>query len=155
MRQIAHLAPGCQCEGKRCERCNLTLCHLAFGLKRTGLYGLREKCKTCHRAARDEKREQRKLQPTRPAPLTPERLAELRAMPYAQYLQSPEWQRRRATVFRFASGRCQICYSDQGEKHVHHRTYERLGCERISDTILLCADCHKLFHEHGRLHKVS
>jgi len=79
-------------------------------------------------------------------PITPERLAELKAMPYKDYLRTPEWYRRRAVVLKFAAGRCQMCYSDKGPLNVHHRTYERRGAELLSDTILLCESCHALFH---------
>jgi hypothetical protein len=30
--------------------------------------------------------------------------------------------------------------------HVHHRTYERIGHEKLSDLCLLCGPCHRLFH---------
>ena len=84
-------------------------------------------------------------------PTTPERLAALKAMPYQDYLRTPEWYRRRAVVLKFAANRCQVCYSDKGALQVHHRTYERLGQELLSDTILLCESCHALFHHYGRL----
>ena len=82
--------------------------------------------------------------------ITPERIVELRAMPYAEYLKTPEWQAKRVSVIRFYCARCQICNSPM-KFNVHHRTYERIGEERLSDLVLLCRDCHKLFHDNCKL----
>lgn len=30
----------------------------------------------------------------------------------------------------------------RGDLHLHHKTYERLGCERDDDVELLCTNCH-------------
>ena len=71
-------------------------------------------------------------------------------MPYADYLQTPEWQARRKVMLRQAGYRCQVCNTDR-LLHVHHRTYERRGMEQPADLITLCGDCHKLFHDNGKL----
>lgn len=81
----------------------------------------------------------------RRASITPERLAELRSMPYQQYLRTKEWQRRRQVMLKIASYRCYICRSTD-RLQVHHKTYERRGCERMSDLVVLCDTCHKLVH---------
>ena len=65
---------------------------------------------------------------------------------YYQYLQSPEWSRLRELKLEQADGRCQLCNSNKA-LHVHHRTYERLGRERLVDLTVLCADCHAKFHD--------
>lgn len=101
----------------------------------------------------EEKAPRKKRTPR--AKITPERLEELRRLPYSDYLKSPEWHRRRAVLYKFADSRCQLCYTDKQPLHAHHRTYERLAQERISDLILLCAECHKLFHEHRKLDPLS
>jgi hypothetical protein len=80
-----------------------------------------------------------------------ERSWELGLMPYNEYLQTPEWQEKRAEARARAGGRCQVCNS-LGPLDVHHRTYERRGAERESDLIVLCRNCHELFHRFGRLH---
>lgn len=69
----------------------------------------------------------------------------LLAMPYDEYLRSPEWaeQRRRARLR--AGDRCQGCDSPQ-HLEVHHRTYERLGQEEPGDLTVLCAACHTAVH---------
>lgn len=74
-----------------------------------------------------------------------QRLAELRAMRYADYLLTPEWLATRATIRERFGNRCAVCNSDR-TLQVHHRTYERRGEEDIRDLTLLCADCHSRFH---------
>lgn len=74
----------------------------------------------------------------------------LRAMPYEQYLLTPEWQQKRTARLRAAGWACQVCCS-QARLNVHHRTYARLGQERDMDLIVLCRKCHRLYHENGRL----
>lgn len=85
---------------------------------------------------------------------SPERIAELRALPYAEYLKSPEWKKKRSIVLRMAGYRCQIC-NDSGLLNVHHRTYERLGCEWKADLLVLCQPCHETFHKNGKLAKAQ
>ena len=73
----------------------------------------------------------------------------LASMPYADYLRSPEWRRRRADALRRAGWRCQVCNSSVALE-VHHRTYERRGAEDSGDLIVLCRRCHSLYHGSGR-----
>lgn len=75
------------------------------------------------------------------------RLTELRAMPYTEYLQSPEWRERRKQALDWARNACQLCNSTQEPLHVHHRTYDRLGAELPADLVVLCKDCHGKFHQ--------
>jgi hypothetical protein len=76
-------------------------------------------------------------------------IAYLRAMPYAAYLRTEHWQTVRKAAIKRADGRCQLCNAS-ASLDVHHRTYERRGCERDNDVIALCRDCHDLFHTaHG------
>lgn len=79
------------------------------------------------------------------------RIAELRTMPYQQYLQTPEWQQTRKDHLRRARYRCQVCNAGNTQLNVHHRTYERRGQEHIRDLIVLCRDCHEIFHQQGKL----
>jgi hypothetical protein len=76
-----------------------------------------------------------------------DRAEELRAMPYREYLRTPEWQARRAAALHAASHRCQVC-NTTGDLDVHHRTYERRGAELDEDLTVLCRPCHYVFHEH-------
>jgi hypothetical protein len=73
---------------------------------------------------------------------------ELAAMPYQDYLQTPEWQERRKAALRQAGSRCQVCNRSR-TLHVHHRTYERRGTEMPADLTVLCDECHALFHGKG------
>ena len=69
----------------------------------------------------------------------------LRTMPYAQYLKTPHWQSMRKAALARVEYRCQLCNSN-GSLDVHHRTYERRGCERTTDLTVLCRVCHSTFH---------
>ena len=63
---------------------------------------------------------------------------------YKQYLQGTHWRAFRQIVLTFWGGRCAICNSAVNVE-VHHRHYNSLGDERITDCIALCNFCHKLF----------
>lgn len=78
------------------------------------------------------------------------RTAELRSMPYKDYLQTPEWRAKRAEMLERAGRRCQIC-NRGGRLEVHHRTYERRGSELYDDLFVLCAECHDQFHRQGKI----
>lgn len=83
--------------------------------------------------------------------VAPERLAELREMPYRLYLRTPEWRRTRAAALVRADNSCSLDVTHTDNLEVHHRTYERLGAELVTDLVVLCHSCHKLHHsEHGR-----
>lgn len=69
---------------------------------------------------------------------------------YGEYLKTDWWRHRRERALELAESHCQVCNSP-GPLEVHHRTYERLGHERDADLIALCADCHGLFHNDGRM----
>lgn len=67
---------------------------------------------------------------------------------YATYLESPEWARLRRRAIVRAGGRCQLCNSRKS-LNVHHRTYTRIGEERLDDLTVLCRSCHERFHGVG------
>jgi len=69
---------------------------------------------------------------------------------YSEYIKSDAWKVRRLRALALAENRCQVCNSPNAPQ-VHHRTYERLGHERDADLIVLCRDCHRLFHDNGEL----
>ena len=64
---------------------------------------------------------------------------------YDTYLNSEEWKRKREWVLIFWNHECALC-SSAINLHIHHRTYERLGNEKITDLIVLCKACHDHFH---------
>lgn len=70
---------------------------------------------------------------------------------YRQYIQSEQWQQRRKE-FLMNHFRCERCFMprciarfiyDQ-DLHVHHRNYQRIGCEEDSDLLALCRRCHEI-----------
>ncbi len=79
-----------------------------------------------------------------------ERVEELRAMPYKEYLATPEWGLQRRRAWRRAERRCELCGC--GDRlDVHHRTYENRGDEEDGDLIVLCRPCHTTFHRKLRV----
>lgn len=74
--------------------------------------------------------------------ISPERLAELRAMPYEEYLKTPEWLATRKRILIRDNHRCAGCHITGVSLTVHHYTHERLGCEDDNDLVSLCEVCH-------------
>jgi len=72
-------------------------------------------------------------------------------MNYRKYLKSRKWKTIRKRALRRAGYACQICNAKKCELHVHHRTYENLGAEKMMDLIVLCKACHRLFHGKGEI----
>lgn len=91
------------------------------------------------------------VEPAAGAQAIGDRLAQLRAMPYTEYLRTPEWRRARAAALVRAGYSCSLDITHDTDLEVHHRTYERLGAELASDLVVLCRRCHRLHHaEFGR-----
>lgn len=72
----------------------------------------------------------------------------LRSLPYKDYLQSEHWKFLRKEKLRKAVWRCELC----GEKgwsnlNVHHKHYETVGEEKLTDLIVLCKNCHSKHHD--------
>ena len=68
---------------------------------------------------------------------------------YKEYLHTYHWKEKREAVLADRNFQCQLCKGELHSMnyHVHHKTYENIGHERMSDLMLLCADCHKKLHE--------
>ena len=66
-------------------------------------------------------------------------------MTYKEYLKTTEWAVLRRVKLEEAGHRCMVCNGD-GKLHVHHRTYERVRRELLTDLVVLCAGCHEHFH---------
>lgn len=64
---------------------------------------------------------------------------------YADYLKTEYWKTRRQRALQKALFACQLCKCTEC-LDVHHNTYERIGGELDSDLIVLCRECHELFH---------
>lgn len=89
-------------------------------------------------------------------PHSKERLLELESLSYKEYLFTPEWQAKREAKIKEANRCCQLCgvrlsFNSSFPPVIHHRTYERVRNESLYDLIVLCRDCHELFHKHGVL----
>ena len=72
---------------------------------------------------------------------------------YKEYINSREWKFKSKIIKQCRGYKCQLC-NISGHiaiLNVHHNTYERLGIELDNDMVVLCADCHKLFHDHKRI----
>jgi 5-methylcytosine-specific restriction endonuclease McrA len=67
---------------------------------------------------------------------------------YSTYIQSSGWRTSPARLgeLEAAGYRCRLCNTPGGEVplEAHHRTYDRLGNERIGDLTALCRDCHRV-----------
>jgi hypothetical protein len=61
---------------------------------------------------------------------------------YRDHLKSANWKKLRKAKLAEAHGLCQRCGSGSGRREVHHKSYERLGNERLDDLIVLCPECH-------------
>lgn len=64
---------------------------------------------------------------------------------YLDYLNSTHWKVFRKTVLEFWDYKCCLCNSVK-KLEVHHRTYERVGAERLNDCVCLCQKCHRKVH---------
>ncbi|MGH3427730.1 MAG: HNH endonuclease signature motif containing protein [Mycobacteriales bacterium] len=103
------------------------------------------KCSTAKAAVDAQDRAQRTQQYEEQHRETEARVQQLRTMPYAEYLQTPEWKGLRYKKLRAVGFCCEFC-SARINLQVHHRTYERRGCERLDDLRVLCDSCHGKLH---------
>ena len=73
---------------------------------------------------------------------------------HESYLKSAWWQIARAIVLDRAGNRCQMCNDPTNQLYLHHRNYEHWGTPaELKDLIVLCKECHELFHTNLKLHK--
>lgn len=72
------------------------------------------------------------------------KLEQLGYVDYTDYLDGAHW---RAVRRRFReSDRTQTCICGKPGVLLHHKTYERLGAEELTDLIALCLNCHEMVH---------
>lgn len=64
---------------------------------------------------------------------------------YTHYLAGPYWHALRER-YRAATDLPQACVCGDPVVQLHHKTYERIGRERLTDLTPLCPTCHKLVH---------
>ena len=67
-------------------------------------------------------------------------------MKYRDYIRSKEWQqvKKRYRASNLPQD-CHVCGTRPVE--MHHKTYKRLGSERLTDLLPLCRTCHQLVHD--------
>ena len=77
------------------------------------------------------------------------RLRKLGFGTYQEYLASPIWAKKKAQFMAYSAAAkrmgCAACGTTR-EIHVHHIRYHRLGCEWLSDLVLLCGQHHERVH---------
>ena len=64
---------------------------------------------------------------------------------YVRYIRSSKWLNLKKKVFRYKGKICRKC-GRRKSTQVHHKTYERLGKEQLSDLVPVCRVCHKKIH---------
>ncbi len=106
-------------------------------------------CQECEQERWSQNKESEMLRLKREA-IQRTSLEEFKTMPYYDYLQTPEWQKTRNRALRRANYRCQVCNGNEN-LHVHHRTYVNRGNEKPEDLIVLCKDCHQIYHFHEKI----
>lgn len=65
---------------------------------------------------------------------------------YQSYMHSPQWKRKRRKAFAFYGNKCNCCGSTESLQ-VHHKTYDNLYREPLTDLEILCSGCHRNLHE--------
>jgi 5-methylcytosine-specific restriction endonuclease McrA len=61
---------------------------------------------------------------------------------YLRHIRSSRWRNMRRDMARLRNHRCERC--GRGPPlHLHHKNYDRLGRELISDLEILCCECHE------------
>jgi 5-methylcytosine-specific restriction endonuclease McrA len=68
-------------------------------------------------------------------------------MPYVTYLLTAHWRHMRSIALEHYGRSCALCGAKDKIVNVHHRTYERLGSERLEDLTILCNGCHQTYHD--------
>ena len=64
---------------------------------------------------------------------------------YQEYLKSDTWQRKRKAVLKRDNYLCKHCQKKKAQD-VHHKTYDNVGREPLSDLVSLCRECHEKQH---------
>lgn len=69
---------------------------------------------------------------------------------YSRRLRQKSWHTLRKHLIKQAENKCSRCglfRFGEGELHLHHKTYERLGKEREQDLEVVCKYCHQIADE--------
>lgn len=84
----------------------------------------------------------------------PDQLKELGYKTYRDYLLSDHWKDVKQRFFKSkliskdkqGNFCCEGCEAINVMLYVHHKTYKRLGKEKLMDLVLLCKECHHKAH---------
>ena len=70
---------------------------------------------------------------------------------YSDYLRSDHWRdlKHRFYASKLYHGHCDVCFRSL-PLEIHHKSYKRLGAERLHDLIAVCRGCHEATHERHR-----
>lgn len=98
------------------------------------------------RTKQSDRHKKRKRSPRKRVVGFRERGAESWASWYSAYIASPAWRQKRLDLFAKVGRKCSRCGDDKNKIQVHHKTYQRVGRERLSDLEPLCELCHSLHH---------
>lgn len=75
-------------------------------------------------------------------------------MNYQEYLASREWALKREAVRERSRNTCERCFSNPQDA-VHHKTYERIGDEKLEDLIAVCNPCHEFLSAKSKIDPVT
>ena len=64
---------------------------------------------------------------------------------YLSYLTSAKWKAKRKQVIARCNGVCERCQQRQ-VRNIHHKHYDTLGDEPLSDLLGVCRPCHREIH---------
>lgn len=67
----------------------------------------------------------------------------LHSAAYLKHLSSFDWYLKARAAKARAGDACERCGTKTQTLDVHHLTYERLGCERDEDLLVVCRPCHE------------
>ena len=72
---------------------------------------------------------------------------------YKKYLNSSHWKdvKQRYKASKLIQ-KCYVCGSKE-KIHIHHKSYTRIGNEKLNDLIPLCETCHAKVHKYLRENK--
>ncbi len=67
---------------------------------------------------------------------------------YSNFIRSNAWRskRKKFLASKLFTGCCWICGS-KNRIQVHHKTYVRIGKEKLNDLVALCENCHNELHD--------
>ncbi len=88
--------------------------------------------------------------------LLPKKLKKLGFDSYKDYLKSEHWINLRKRFYNSKKVKkmkeihnkvlCEFCYGNEN-LNLHHRTYKRIGNERLDDLVVVCKECHYHIHQ--------